>query len=174
MTDIAVVILSKDENLHIGRCLEKLAPLEARQILVVGCYSTDGSDKISADMGATVVQHEWPGLYAKQFNWALDNLPIKASWVLRLDADEYLYPETIEEVKRLLPKWDGAKVSDGVLPPDVTSLSLSRARRIFGGDIRHGHHDIELVRVFKKGYGRAIAAEMDEHIVTSEGKNYKL
>ena len=175
MTDIAVVILSKDENLHIGRCLEKLAPLEARQILVVDCYSTDGSDKISADMGATVVQHEWPGLYAKQFNWALDNLPIKASWVLRLDADEYLYPETIEEVKRLLPKWDGAKVSDGVLPPDVTSLSLSCARVFCGRKIRFGGTaHIPMVRFFKYGIGRCQDRAMDEHIVTSSGRDYRL
>lgn len=175
MTDIAVVILSKDEDLHIGRCLEKLAPLEARQILVVDCYSTDGSDKISADMGATVVQHEWPGLHAKQFNWALDNLPIKASWVLRLDADEYLYPETIEEVKRLLPKWDGAKVSDGVLPPDVTSLSLSRARVFCGRKIRFGGTaHIPMVRFFKYGIGRCQDRAMDEHIVTSSGRDYRL
>ena len=175
MTDIAVVILSKDENLHIGRCLEKLAPLEARQILVVDCYSTDGSDKISADMGATVIQHEWPGLHAKQFNWALDNLPIKASWVLRLDADEYLYPETIEEVKRLLPKWDGAKVSDGVLPPDVTSLSLSLARVFCGRKIRFGGTaHIPMVRFFKYGIGRCQDRAMDEHIVTSSGRDYRL
>ena len=125
MTDIAVIILSKNEKLHIARCLEKLATLEARQIFVVDCFSTDGSDKIASDMGATVVQHEWPGLYAKQFNWALDNLPIKSSWILRLDADEYLYPDAIEEVKGLLPKWDGEKVTAGALAPDVTSLSLS-------------------------------------------------
>ena len=175
MTDIAVVILSKDENLHIGRCLEKLAPLEARQILVVDCYSTDGSDKISADMGATVVQHEWPGLHAKQFNWALDNLPIKASWVLRLDADEYLYPETIEEVKRLLPKWDGAKVSDGVLPPDVTSLSLSLSRAFCGRTIRlGGTAHLPMVRFFKYGIGRCQDRAMDEHIVTSSGRDYRL
>ena len=97
MIDLAVVILTKNEKLHIKRCLEKLAPLDARQIFVVDCFSTDGSDKTAADMGATVVQHEWPGFYAKQFNWALDNLPIEASWVLRLDADEYLYPEAIEK-----------------------------------------------------------------------------
>lgn len=120
MTDIAVIILQKNESLHIKRCLEKLAPLEPRQIFVVDCHSTDGSDKIAAEMGATVVYHEWPGLYAKQFNWALDNLPIEATWILRLDADEYLYPETCEEVKKL--------VTAGGLPPGVTSLSLSLAR----------------------------------------------
>lgn len=131
MTDLSVVILAKNEKLHIKRCLEKLAPLEARQIFVVDCFSTDGNDKIAADMGAVTVFNKWPGLYAKQFNWALDNLPIKSSWILRLDADEYLYPDAIEEVKTLLPKWDGEKVTAGGLPPDVTSLSLSLSRARF-------------------------------------------
>ena len=75
MTNVSVIILQKNEALHIKRCLEKLAPLEPRQIFVVDCFSTDGSDKTAAEMGAAVVQREWPGLYAKQFNWALDNLP---------------------------------------------------------------------------------------------------
>ena len=118
MTNLAVIILQKNEKLHIRRCLERLAPLEPQQIFVVDCYSTDGSDQIARQMGAIVVQHAWPGLYAKQFNWALDNLPIQTKWILRLDADEYLYPETCEEVKKVM--------AEG-LPEDVTSLSLSRA-----------------------------------------------
>ena len=175
MTDIAVIILSKNEKLHIARCLEKLATLEARQIFVVDCFSTDGSDKIAVEMGATVVQHEWPGLYAKQFNWALDNLPIKASWVLRLDADEYLYPATIEEVKGLLPKWDGERVTAGGLPPDVTSLSLSLARVFCGRKIRFGGTaHIPMVRFFRYGIGRCQDRAMDEHIITSEGADYRL
>ena len=76
MIDISVVILTKDEKLHIGRCLERLQDLEPRQIFVLDCFSTDGSDKTAAKMGATVVYHEWPGNQAAQFNWALDNLPI--------------------------------------------------------------------------------------------------
>ena len=166
MTNISVIILVGKEEPHIGRCLERLRDLNPLQVLVVESQKGDRTHEIAVEHGATCVWHDWPGNQAEQFNWALDHVEIKGSWVLRLDADEYLYPETIEELKKL--------VTDGGLPPDVTSLSLSRARRIFGGDIRHGHHDIELVRVFKKGYGRSIAAEMDEHIVTSEGKNYKL
>ena len=165
-TNLTVIILTGNEELHIGRCLEKLRDLNPRQVLVVESQKGDRTHEIAVEHGATCVWHDWPGNQAEQFNWTLDNVEIKGSWILRLDADEYLYPETIEELKKL--------VTDGGLPPDVTSLSLSLARRIFGGDIRHGHHDIELVRAFKKGYGRSIAAEMDEHIVTSEGKNYKL
>ena len=99
-TDLAVIILQKNEKLHIQRCLERLAPLEARQIIVVDCFSTDGSDKTAALLGATVVQREWPGNQAAQFQWVLDNLPIESSWILRLDVDEYLTDELIEENKR--------------------------------------------------------------------------
>ncbi|MGN0834038.1 MAG: glycosyltransferase family 2 protein [Kiritimatiellia bacterium] len=174
MTDLSVIILTKNEKLHIERCLERLRDLNPRRIFVVDCFSTDGSDRIAAAMGATVVQHKWPGNQAKQFNWALDSLPIQASWVLRLDADEYLYSETIEEVKRLLPQWDGEKVTADGLPPDVTSLSLSRARVFCGRRIRFGNPEIELVRCFKFGFGRSSQSEMDEHIVTNSGVNYKL
>ena len=78
-TDLAVIILQKKEKLHIKRCLEKLAPLAPRQVFVVDCFSTDGSDKTAAAMGATVVYRAWPGLYALQFNWALDHLSIKTT-----------------------------------------------------------------------------------------------
>lgn len=167
MTDISVIILQKNEALHIRRCLERLAPLAPRQIFVVDCHSTDGSDKMAAEMGATVVYHDWPGLYAKQFNWAIDNLPIESTWVLRLDADEYLYPETCEEVRRL--------VTSGGLPLDVTSLSLSLARVFCGHRIRFGGTaHIQMVRFFKYGVGRCQDRAMDEHIVTHEGREYRL
>lgn len=161
MLDIAVIILAKNEKLHIKRCLEKLAPLEARQIFVVDCFSTDGSDKTAAEMGATVIQHEWPGFYAKQFNWALDNLPIEARWVLRMDADEYLTEETIECLKLEL---------DG-LPDDVTGLRLELKRRFMGGEIRHGTNGIMLLRLFRYGIGRCEVRAMDEHILLSHGRS---
>ncbi|MGN1359823.1 MAG: glycosyltransferase family 2 protein [Kiritimatiellia bacterium] len=175
MTDLAVVILTKNERLHIARCLEKLTRLGARQIFVVDCFSTDGTQAIARQHGATVVQREWPGLYAKQFNWALDNLPVEASWVLRLDADEYLYPDTIEEVKELLPKWNGKTLADGNLPKGIASLSLSRARVFCCRKIRFGGTaHIPMVRFFRYGIGRCEDRAMDEHIVTSEGSDYRL
>ena len=174
MTDLAVIILQKNEALHIRRCLEKLKPLEPRQVFVVDCLSTDGSDKIAKEMGVTVVYHEWPGNQAAQFNWALDNLPIEAEWILRLDADEYLYGNTIEELKGLLPQMAEGRFMGGTLSPDVTSLSLFRKLRFQQHEIRWGGRAIELVRVFRRGLGRSTQSEMDEHIVTSSGRNQRL
>ena len=160
MTDISVVILAKNEKLHIKRCLEKLAPLEARQIFVVDCFSADGSDKMASEMGATVVQREWPGLYAPQLNWALENLPIKSEWVMRLDADEYFLPEAIEELKEKLP----------TLPNDVTGVISKRRHYIFGGWAKHGTYPVKLLRVFRRGKAFCEERYMDEHMQLTEGR----
>lgn len=160
MTNISVIILQKNEALHIKRCLKKLAPLEPRQIFVVDCYSTDGSDKIAAEMGAQVVYREWPGLYAPQLNWALENLPIESEWVMRLDADEYFLPEAIEELKEKLPH----------LSDDVTGVISKRRHYIFGGWAKRGTYPVKLLRVFRRG--KAICEEryMDEHMQLKEGR----
>ena len=178
MTDIAIIILTKNEKLHIGRCLDRVAALSPRQIFVVDCFSTDGTQRIVEEWKSSVVgdqqnnktgqthfiisvaEHEWPGLYAVQFNWALDNLPIETKWVLRLDADEYLTPETVERLKEELPK----------LPDDVSGLTLELKRRFMGGEIRHGTNGIKLLRIFKHGIGRCEERAMDEHILLSKGR----
>lgn len=174
MTNITVIILVGYELLHIRRCLEKLVPLSPRQIFIVESkVPDDGTHDIAiqtaSELGLNVlaVFHQWPGLYAKQFNWALDNLPIEGEWILRLDADEYLYPETCFEVKQLL--------NDRKLSNEVTSLSLTRARVFCGGKIRYGGTaHIPMVRFFKNKIGRCEDRAMDEHIVTSEGCDYRL
>ena len=160
MNDISVVILVGQERLHIKRCIEKLQLLEPCQIFVVESQTSDGTHEIAVEMGAITEYNKWPGLYAKQFNWALDNLPIKAKWVLRLDADEYLTEDTIERLKEELPK----------LPGDVTGLRLELKRRFMGGEIRHGTNGIMLLRVFRYGIGRCEERAMDEHIQLSEGR----
>ena len=169
MTDIAVIILTKDEKLHIGRCLERIAALSPRQIFVVDCFSTDGtqaivrnwenrSDLFSQNENAQppiLVEHEWPGLQSVQFNWALDNLPIETKWVLRLDADEYLTPESIEWLKANL---------DGI-DEKVSALEFTLERKFMDGEIRHGTNGIPMVRLFRRGRGRYAETLMDERIV---------
>ena len=160
MIDVAVIILVGQERLHIRRCLEKLRALNPQQIFVVESQPSDGTHEIAVDMGAVTAFNKWPGLYAKQFNWALENLPIEAKWVLRMDADEYLTPETVKRLKEELPK----------LPDDVSGLTLELKRRFMGGEIRHGTNGIKLLRIFKHGIGRCEERAMDEHILLSKGR----
>ena len=46
MSDIAVIIHTENDRLHIKRCLERLAPLAPRQIFIADCFSTDGTQEI--------------------------------------------------------------------------------------------------------------------------------
>lgn len=111
---VAVIILTKDEERHIERCVRNVLQI-SDEVYVVDSESTDRTCEIAERFGATVVEHPWPGNQAEQFNWALDNLPVRAEWILRLDADEYLLPELVEELREKLP----------AMPEDVSALSLS-------------------------------------------------
>lgn len=155
VADISVIILQKNEVLHIRRCLEKLVALNPRQILVVDCFSTDGSDKIAAEMGATVVYHEWPGNQAAQFNWFIGTQKIESEWVLRIDADEWLTPELIKEIK--------FKISG--LPHDVAGIVLKRRHYFAGRWVKHGTYPVRILRLFRTGHARyEDHMVMDEHL----------
>ena len=154
MTDLAIIILQKNEALHIRRCLERLRSLEPRQVFVVDCLSTDGSDATAKEMGATVVYHEWPGNQARQFNWALDNLPLETKWILRLDADEYLTDETIEKIKAWLEHDDAI----------VQGVTFELKRVFHGLRIRHDKPKLRIPRMFRRGCARYPETEMDEKL----------
>lgn len=160
MLDLSVIILTKHEELHIARCLENVNQF-AKKVYVVDCHSTDGTRQIARDLGAEVIEHDWPGNQAAQFNWALDNIPIDTEWVLRLDADEYLLPELIEELKDKLP----------TIPDDVSGISFNRRHIFMDKWMKHGIYPVTLLRLFRYGKGKCEQRLMDEHIQISEGKN---
>ena len=158
-TRLSVIILTYNECLHIRRCLERIRPL-ASEVFVVDCHSTDGTQAIARELGATVVEHDWPGCQAEQMRWALDNLPLTGDWVLRLDADEYLLPELVEEIRARLD----------TLPPDVTGVELRR-RHIFQGRwVRHGIYPVCLLRLFRRGAAESRQRLMDEKLVLLHGR----
>ena len=167
MTDISVIVLTKDEEKHMPRFFEKLAPLEPREVFLVDCLSTDRTKEIAESHGAVVIPHAWPGLYAVQFNWALDNCPVTSKWVLRLDADEYLEPATIERLKEFISR---TPVQDAGSSDEVTGLTLELRRVFMGGVIHHGTNGIRLLRVWQKGCCRIEEREMDEHMMLLRGK----
>lgn len=171
MTDLTVIILTGNEELHIGRCLEKLAPLEPRQIIVVESQKGDRTHEIASQFSTStsninLIYHDYPGNQAAQFQWVLDQLASSTSnlnlqpstWILRLDADEYLTDELVEEIKAKLPQ----------MPEDVDGVVLKR-RHVVGwlGDrwVTRGMYPTRILRLFRAGHGRSDMKIMDEHIV---------
>ncbi len=160
MLDLSVIILTYNEEIHIRRCLENVKQF-ASKVYVVDCFSIDRTAQIAKELGAEVIEHEWPGNQAEQFNWALDNLPITTEWILRLDADEYLLSGLIEELLEKLP----------VIPESVSALSLSLSRAFCGKILHHGIvNNIRIIRIFRKGKARYEKRLMDEHLSVLSGE----
>lgn len=160
--DLTAIILTKDECLHIARCLENVNRI-AKKIFVIDCHSTDGTQDIARSLGAEVIEHDWPGNQAAQFNWALDNLPIDTEWILRLDADEYLTDELIKELETYVPD----------APEDVSALVLPLGRAFMGRVLKHGIvNGVSMIRMFRRGKARYENRIMDEHLQVLEGATH--
>ena len=160
MLDITAIILTYNEEMHIRRCLENVKQF-AKTIYVIDSLSTDCTISIAESMGAIVVPHKWPGNQAAQFNWALENIVINTEWILRLDADEYLLPELIEELKE--------KVS--TLEPDITGITFKRRHIFLDRWMKRGTYPVMILRMFRKGKAVCEQRLMDEHIELLEGEN---
>jgi len=101
---LTVVILAKNEEGAIARCLESVESVD--QILVFDSNSSDFTVRIAQQMGASVIDFNWNGQYPKKKQWALQNHEIRNDWVLFLDADEALSPSLVSEIRDLFDKSD--------------------------------------------------------------------
>jgi glycosyltransferase involved in cell wall biosynthesis len=158
MLDLSVVILTFNEEIHIRRCIENIKPI-AKEIFIVDSFSTDKTVEIAQSLGANVYQNKWLGNQAIQFNWALSNLPIQTKWVLRLDADEYLTPKLIDELKIKLD----------TLPENITGIIFKRRHIFLGKWIKRGTYPIKLLRLFQNKKAVCEQRWMDEHIQLTKG-----
>ena len=159
--DLTTIILTYNEELHIRRCLENVCPF-SKKVYVIDSPSTDKTVEICEEFpNVEVVVHKYPGNQAEQFNWAIDNLQISTEWVLRIDADEYILPELIEELYAKIP----------FLPQDVTGLEFKRRHIFMGRWVKHGVYPVVMMRMFRAGLGRYDARLMDEHLALKEGKS---
>lgn len=158
MSNLSVIILTYNEELHIKRCIESIKKI-ADTIYIVDSYSSDNTVSIAKELGANVFQRKWKN-YADQFQWALDHCNISSEWIMRLDADEYL---DLEMQSRLVEKINS-------LPSDVTGLCCYLRNVYFGKLIRFGGYDpLRLLRIWRNGVGHIESRWMDEHLILSYG-----
>ncbi len=160
---ITVIILTFNEEIHIARCIGRIAPLVER-IVVVDSFSTDRTIEIARAMGAEVVQRAFKN-QADQFQWALDASDIRTEWVLRLDADEYLETGLVDAIRQRLP----------TMPEDATGLDL-KLKVIFRDRwIRYGgYYSTLLTRMWRTHAGYYEQRWMDERIVLTRGCSMRL
>lgn len=159
MLDLAVVILTYNEDRHIARALQAISGI-ASQVFVIDSFSTDRTVELAQAHGAIVLQNKFTN-YAKQFQWGLDNAAITAKWVMRLDADEIIEPDLVQEIIEKLP----------LLSADVVGINLKRKHIFMDRWVRFGgRYPLVLLRIWRHGHGRIEDRWMDEHMVIWGGK----
>jgi len=164
MSNIEVIIPVKDEAKNLPYALASVMQW-ADRVWVVDSESTDDTCAIAAEAGAEVVVQPWLG-HAKQKNWAIQNLDIKADWVFILDADEAILPELKEELLAI-----ASQPTDAV---KEAAFNINRYFIFLGKRIRHcGYYPSWNVRFFKRGKALYEEREVHEHMVV-QGETGKL
>lgn len=160
MNDITAIILTKNEELNIERCINSIKEIVDR-IIVVDSGSVDQTCQIAKRLGAEVVEHEFV-THGQQFNWVLKSQNITTKWVLRLDADEEITLELGEEIKRECTKHT---------EDDVNGLIMKFKIYFLGTFLKHGGmYPFYRTSVFKFGKGYVDEAGMRDQTVVPNGK----
>ncbi len=94
---ITLIVPTFNEEKVLGRCIASTKDL-ADEIIVVDSFSTDNTLAIAKSHGARIIQRKYENS-ASQKNWAIPQASF--SWILLLDADEWLTQKLYEELKQI-------------------------------------------------------------------------
>lgn len=156
---IAAIILTYNEEKHIERCINSLKGV-CDEIFVVDSFSTDMTVELAEKQGAKVCQHTFVN-QAVQFNWAIGECPVKAEWIWRVDADEYISEELGRKVKDAINNCDA----------DVNGIYVNKRIVFKGRALMHGGwYPAPQIKIIRKGFGRSENKVMDEHLIITSGK----
>jgi len=153
--NISVVIITKNEEANIERCLRSVD--WADEIIVLDSGSTDRTVEISQELGARVsVTADWPG-FGPQKNRALEQAT--GDWVLSLDADEWVTPDLREEILNVISGPEGA-----------VGFRVPRLSSFCGRFMRHsGWWPDYVTRLFRRGAAKFSDDVVHERVI-AEGK----
>jgi len=155
---LSVLILVRNERVHIARCLRSIEALGARAF-VVDSHSIDGTADIATALGAEVFQCT-ESRFADKLNWALANIPFPSEWVMRLDADEVPSQEMVASLSDVLSN----------VPVEVCGLLVRRQIWFMGQWMRHGGiYPSWTMRLWRKGKAICESRDLDEHMLLSQG-----
>lgn len=121
MSNISVLIITKDEEKNIGRAIMSVTGLD--EVLVLDSGSSDDTPLIAERSGAKVIPTGWPG-FSEQRRRAMKLA--KNEWCLFLDADEELDKTLSESLMKFEPE------------TGVSGYHLKRNNYFLGRQLNHG------------------------------------
>ena len=150
---ISIAMIVKNEAGRLPICLKDLE--FADQVVVVDSGSCDDTVSIAREFGCDVFIQNWKG-FGAQKQFAIDQC--RNDWILVLDADECIPPETHLAIHEIVTLNSGS----------VAGYSFPRKNFFQGRWIRHmGWWPDRVVRLFRKGQGRMSEAVVHESVVVS-------
>ena len=145
MPPVSVTIVACNEADRIGNAIESVR--WADEVLVLDSGSVDGTQDVARQLGARVIETDWPG-YREQKHRAVERA--RNDWVLSLDADEVVPAALSQEIQAVLvaPEavafeiarlghWMGAPVHYGVWRPDRSVRLFHRESARWAGGLVH-------------------------------------
>lgn len=159
MASITVIILTYNEEKNIANCIRPVLSF-AERIIVVDSFSTDKTQEIARSMGAEVIEKECTSLSDK-FRFALDTQNITTKWVMRLDADEYMTPDSAHELEQLCNENENT---------DVNGIVVRYVNYFLGKPMYHSKYPFLKMVVFKPGKAEIEQRQQDEHIYVTSGR----
>ncbi|MBU2529959.1 MAG: glycosyltransferase family 2 protein [Elusimicrobia bacterium] len=155
---ISIIILTFNEEKNIEACLNSVCDW-VDEIFIVDSFSTDKTLEIAKKYTDKISQHKFEN-QAKQLNWALETLPLKTEWLLRIDADERVLPELKEELIAKLPK----------VKETVNGIYFKRRVYHWGKWIKHGgYYPTWLLRIWRHKKAYCEDRLVDEHMKLVDG-----
>ena len=158
MSELSVIVITKNEANNIRRCLESVK--WADEIVIVDSGSTDNTIDICREYTDNVTQTTWHG-YGQQKNIALTKAT--REWVLSPDADEQVSAALRDSMQKIL---QGEQYYDAY-------AIIKRSVVFLGKIIRYACGTDNSIRLFKRERGRFTDAMVHE-TVKIEGRVAKL
>lgn len=148
---LSVIVITKNEAQHIGRCLASVA--WADEIIVLDSGSSDDTVAICKQFSNQVFSTDWPG-FGPQKQRTLEKA--KHDWVLSIDADE--------EVSAALK----AEIQQAMQQNDVQGFEIPRLSSYCGRQIKHaGWWPDHVLRLFRRDAGRFTDDVVHERILVT-------
>lgn len=156
---VAVVMISLNEAHNMQGVLENIRGW-ASEVFLVDSYSSDATVDIALRYGVHVVQRKFQG-FGDQWNFAVNELPVRSPWTMKLDPDERLSDHLKREIARAVKR------------NEVDAYAVKRGLWFMG---RRLTVDQEIVRVWRTGQCRFSDVRVNEYpivagrVVTVDGE----
>jgi len=161
---LSLCMIVKNEQSNLENCLQSVSDV-CDEIIVIDTGSTDKTRAIAENFTDKIFNHPWDGDFSSARNAALEKAT--GEWILHLDADETMTPESAKRLKSFLQncKQDGVNIVVRNYQPehDMVKYLDEFQVRIFRNKKQHRYENRiheQIVPALKRGGGKLADSDL--------------